>query len=145
MNDLSLFTHKMQMTVRFSDLDAMGHVNNAKYLTYLEEARIDYFNNLLSLKEDNLNYQAVIAKIDINYLKQIKLGDNIEVYTRIFKLGNKSFDFEILIVIDNNGETEIASSSISKMVGFDYKTQKTVVLPEYFREAVRKFEKEVEE
>ncbi|MCH7826958.1 MAG: thioesterase family protein [Bacteroidetes bacterium] len=40
------------MNIRFSDLDAMGHVNNAKYLTYLEEARIDYLNNILCLSNN---------------------------------------------------------------------------------------------
>jgi len=144
MNDLSVFTHKMKMNVRFSDMDAMGHVNNAKYLTYLEEARINYFNNILNLSEESLDYQAVIAKVEINYLNQIKLGDKLEIYTRIFRLGNKSFDFEILVVINNNGEKIIASSSITKMVGFNYRTQQTVTLPDYFRKAVRNYEKEVE-
>ena len=52
MNDLSLFKHKIKMNIRFSDLDAMGHVNNAKYLTYLEEARIDYLNNIICLSSN---------------------------------------------------------------------------------------------
>ena len=145
MNDLSLFKHKIKMNIRFSDLDAMGHVNNAKYLTYLEEARIDYLNNMLCLSNENLDYQAVIAKVDINYLKQIRLGDKLEIYSRIFKLGNKSFDFEILVVINNNGEKIIVSSSITKMVGYNYKSQKTVILPDYFRKAVRNYEKEVDD
>ena len=145
MNDLSLFKHKIKMNIRFSDLDAMGHLNNAKYLTYLEEARIDYLNNILCLSNENLDYQAVIAKVDINYLKQIRLGDKLEIYSRIFKLGNKSFDFEILVVINNNGEKIIVSSSITKMVGYNYKSQKTVILPDYFRKAVRNYEKEVED
>ncbi len=145
MNDLSLFSHKIDFKVRFSDLDAMGHVNNAKYLTYLEEARIEYLNNLLSLNKDNLKYQAVIAKIDINYIKQIRLGDKLEIYSRIYNLGTKSFDFEILIVINNDGKKEIASSSLSKMVGFDYQSNKTIILPDYFRETVKNYEKVVEE
>ena len=91
MDDLSLFKHKIQMNIRFSDLDAMGHVNNAKYLTYLEEARINYFNNILYLSKENLDYQAVIAKVEINYFNQIKLRDKLEIYTRIFKLGKKKF------------------------------------------------------
>ncbi|MCH7974764.1 MAG: acyl-CoA thioesterase [Bacteroidetes bacterium] len=144
MDDLSLFKHKIQMNIRFSDLDAMGHVNNAKYLTYLEEARINYFNNILYLSKENLDYQAVIAKVEINYFNQIKLRDKLEIYTRIFKLGKKSFDFEILIVINNNNGKIIASSSVTKMVGFNYKTQQTVTLPDYFRKAVRNYEKEVE-
>ena len=46
MNDISNYKHKLKINVRFADLDAMQHVNNAAYLTYLEEARIDYFNSL---------------------------------------------------------------------------------------------------
>ena len=45
------FKHKTKIIVRFSDLDAMQHVNNATYLTYLEEARIDYFNTLFNRKK----------------------------------------------------------------------------------------------
>src|SRR4030065_219621 len=93
------FKHKTKIIVRFSDLDAMQHVNNATYLTYLEEARIDYFNTLFNRKKNRLDFEAVVGRIEIDYLFPIQFGDEIEVFTGISKMGNKSVDVEHIIAI----------------------------------------------
>ena len=64
--ELERFKHRISIKVRFSDLDAMGHVNNAAYLSYLEEARFDYYNHVLGIDTNGLDFNAVIARIEID-------------------------------------------------------------------------------
>ena len=140
MNDINLFKHKIKINVRFSDLDAMRHVNNATYLTYLEEARIAYFNEVLDREKNNLNYYAVVARIEIDYAQPINLGDEVEVFTRVSKLGNKSSDVEHLILIHRSGEEFLACSAATKLVSYDYKNSMSLPIPDDIRKKIIEFE-----
>ncbi|MGA7723089.1 MAG: thioesterase family protein [Ignavibacteriaceae bacterium] len=134
------FKHKIKINVRFSDLDAMRHVNNAAYLSYLEEARISYFNDVLNRPKNSLNFGVVIARIEIDYLQPIMLGDELEIITRVSKLGNKSSDVEHLIIIIR-GEARIhAASALTKLVSFDYQSQRSILIPENVKEKIIAFE-----
>ena len=139
-SEIEKFRHKISVKVRFSDLDAMGHVNNASYLSYLEEARLAYYNHVLKMDTDNLDFNAVIARIEIDYIDQIKLGDNVEVYTRTAKIGNKSSDVEHLIVVANNGNKKIAAKALTKLVSFDYRKNISVPVSEEAKKTIEEFE-----
>jgi acyl-CoA thioester hydrolase len=138
--DINKFKHRISIKVRFCDLDAMGHVNNTAYLSYLEEARLAYYNQVLNIDTNKLEFNAVVARIEIDYLEQIRLGDNVEVYTRTGKIGNKSSDVEHLIVIVDNQERKIAARAMTKLVSFDYKNNKTIPVPEKDRATIEMFE-----
>ncbi len=140
MEDIKNFKHITKIKVRFSDLDAMEHVNNATYLSYLEEARIKYFNDLFNLKDGNLDYEAVIARIEIDYLFPIVLGDEIEVYTRISNLGNKSVDVLHIIAISKESRLIKAATSVTKLVYYDYKSRTTKKIPEAAKKIISEFE-----
>jgi len=79
MDELLLYKHKLNITVRFSDLDAMGHVNNATFLTFMEEARFAYFRAVLTRDQDYLNFEAIIARIEIDFKNQICPDDKVVV------------------------------------------------------------------
>jgi acyl-CoA thioester hydrolase len=140
MVDIKKFKHKIKIKIRFSDLDAMKHVNNATYLTYLEEARIKYFNDLFNLKEEDLEYKAVIGRIEIDYIYPIVLGDEIEVYTRISELGHKSVKVEHIIAIEKNDELIKAATSVTKLVYYNYKIKKAISIPAEEKKIIAKFE-----
>ena len=140
-SEIEKFRHKISVKVRFSDLDAMGHVNNASYLSYLEEARLAYYNHVLKMDTDNLDFNAVIARIEIDYIDQIRLGDNVEVYTRTAKIGNKSSDVEHLIVVANNGNKKIAAKALTKLVSFDYRKNISVPVSEEAKKTIEEFER----
>ncbi len=140
-HDKSRFKHKTKIDVRFSDLDAMRHVNNATYLTFIEEARIAYFNEVLGRDKSSLNYNAIVARIEIDYLQPINLGDKLEVLTRVLKMGNKSTDVENLIIIDRNGEQIAAASALTKLVAYDYKKLESIQIPGIIRDKIEAYEK----
>jgi len=138
--DIKNYKHSTKIKVRFSDLDAMQHVNNATYLTYLEEARIDYFNNLFNRRKESLDFEAVIGRVEINYLFPIMLGNEVEVLTRVSKLGTKSVDVEHIVAIKKGNELIKAATSLTKLVYYDYKSKTTIVIPEEARVRIAKFE-----
>ena len=140
-SEIEKFRHKISVKVRFSDLDAMGHVNNASYLSYVEEARLAYYNHVLKMDTDNLDFNAVIARIEIDYIDQIRLGDNVAVYTRTAKIGNKSSDVEHLIVVANNGNKKIAAKALTKLVSFDYRKNISVPVSEEAKKTIEEFER----
>ncbi|WP_117238544.1 acyl-CoA thioesterase [Thermus sediminis] len=81
--------------VRFRDLDALGHVNNAVYLTYLEMARVAYFSRL---KRDWLEKgHFILARAEVDFLRPILLEDPVEVGVRVVRLGRSSFEMEYLV------------------------------------------------
>jgi acyl-CoA thioester hydrolase len=118
----------------------MRHVNNAAYLTYLEEARIDYFNELFNRKKESLDFDAVVGRIEINYLYPIVLGDDVEVFTRVSKLGTKSVDVEHIIAVKKGNELIKAATSLTKLVYYDYKTQKTKVMTDDVKDRIAEYE-----
>jgi acyl-CoA thioester hydrolase len=134
------FKHKIKLVVRFSDLDAMRHVNNAAYLSYLEEARIAYFNDVLGRAKNSLEFGAVIARIEIDYLQPIVLGDELEIFTRVSKIGNKSSDIEHIIIIQRGNNRIVASKSLTKLVSYDYRKLESVPLPESVKNKILAYE-----
>ena len=140
MEEITNFKHVTKIKIRFSDLDAMKHVNNATYLTYLEEARIKYFNDLLQKKEGDIDYQAVIGRIEIDYLYPIVLGDDLAVYTRISRIGNKSVDVNHIIAIKRENKLIKAATSTTKLVYYDYYAQTTKPISDKERKLIAEFE-----
>ncbi len=139
--DLKDFKHNIKIKVRFSDLDAMRHVNNATYLSYLEEARIAYFKEALNKPIDVLDFQAVVARIEIDYKQPIIFGDELEILSRISKIGNKSFDMNHIIVIYRNLNKFIAAEIVTKLVSYNYETQTSFPIPAFVKTLIENYEK----
>lgn len=114
--ELDKFTHKIKLPVRYSDLDTFGHVNNKAYLSYLEEARIDFHKRVFNWKGSGLQeFNAVVAKIEINYIKPVFYGETLIAYTRLSHIGNKSFEITTIFVVER-GEARQEKVSDSKVV-----------------------------
>ncbi len=138
--DISRFKHKISLKVRFADLDAMRHVNNAAYLSYLEEGRIAYFNDVLSAPKGSLAFGAVVARVEIDYFTPIELGDDVEILTRIDSFGEKSSVVHNAILVTRNNEKITAAFAVTYLVSYDYKSKKTVPIPDSVKEIITQFE-----
>jgi len=125
--------------VRYGDLDPQGHVNNAKFLTYLEQGRVFYFKQLKLWEGGSfLNFGIILADIQITFHKAIQFGDPIRVGVRITRLGNKSMTSEYRLE-DGRDESVFATGS-SVLVAFDYQAKKSVPIPAQWRKAIMQFE-----
>lgn len=135
------FKHKTPIQIRFKDIDALNHVNNANHITYFELARVKYFDDVVNEKVNWSEQGIILAKISVDYKVPIYFKDKIFVYTKCSRLGNKSFDFTYSLVKEEDGkETELATGS-SVQVCYDFIHQSTLTIPESWRKKVEAFEK----
>lgn len=138
--DPTLFKHSITFPVRFMDLDALNHVNNARYLNYLEEARIKYSKDILDTYHSIEDLKVLVARVEIDYLFPIEFGSDVKVYTRIAKIGTKSFNFECMICGVTKGKEVPAAHSIVTLVSFDPKTGKSVEIDPVLKDRIKEFE-----
>ena len=126
--------------VRYGDLDPQGHVNNAKHLTFFEQARIAYMIELGLFTKDQsfMEIGVILADVHITYHAPIYFGEHIKVGVRISKLGNKSMIWEQNIVDAKTGKVLAKGEVI--MVTYDYREEKTVNIPHEWREKIKAFE-----
>ena len=132
------FYHPVE--VRYGDLDPQGHVNNAKHLTYFEQARVQYWVELGLFSKDQsfMEIGVIIADIHITYHAPVLWGAPLKVGARVSKLGNKSMTIEQNV---ENAETgEVYSSGTVIAVAFDYAAHKTMSVPSAWREKIAQFE-----
>ena len=132
------FYHPIE--VRYGDLDPQGHVNNAKHLTYFEQARIEYWIKLGLFTKDQsfMEIGVILADVHITYFEPVYFGQKIKVGVRVVKLGNKSMTWEQNIVDDETGK-ELSKGEIV-IVAYDYKEEKTISIPQKWREKIIQFE-----
>ncbi len=126
--------------VRYGDLDPQGHLNNAKYLTYFEQARVKYVQELGLFRKGQSFFEIgmIIADIHIVFHAPILWGTPIKVGAKITKMGKKS-----LVVLQNiiHAETgEIYASGEVISVTYDYHTEKTIPIPDKWREKINAYE-----
>jgi acyl-CoA thioester hydrolase len=128
------FVHAQEVT--FRDLDVFGHVNNAVYLTYLENARIGYLREVLSIEsfEDLL---VILAKVRIDFRSRASLGEVLEIGARVSRIGTKSFDLDHEVRGPDGRLVAVASTTL---VTFDYRGNTTMPVPDLWRERIESFE-----
>lgn len=138
MDKLADFHYKTPIEVRFADIDAFGHVNNAIYLTYFEIARSSYWNEVVHWNWDKMGI--IIGKAEINYLKPIELKNQVFAYVRTSRIGNSSFDLDYVLVRSINGTEEICTTGSTICISFDYNLNSSSAIPEEHRIKMQEFE-----
>lgn len=140
MKEVTAFKHKSEIEIRFVDIDAFGHVNNAHYLTYIEQARVQYFDQLVGWKYDWSKQGIILARAEVDFIEPVEFRDTIEIYTRCSRIGNKSFDLDYLIVKADNGENRIKANAKSVQVTFDYEKNESIAIPEEWVKVLKAYE-----
>jgi acyl-CoA thioester hydrolase len=127
--------------IRYGDMDTLGHVNNAKYLTYLEHARILYFHEL-KLWDGSLSEQGlIVARTTVDYKLPLAVEDvRVDVWTRIGRLGTRSFDMEYLMIRTRDGREETAATGLIVVVVYNYVANTTAPIPDDWRERITAYE-----
>ncbi len=132
--------HISSIEIRFSDIDKFGHVNNAKYLTYLEQARISYFDHVIS--EDNSWEKTgiILAKAEIEFIKPIFFKDKIEIEIAVSSFGNKSFEMSYRILKKEKDSIFLMAKAKTILVCYSYELNQTILIPEEWMKNVKSFE-----
>ena len=125
--------------IRYGDLDPQGHVNNAKYLTYMEQARIAYIQHLgLWEGKSFLDIGMILAEAKVTFLSSIQLTQKVRVGVRTTLMSEKSFNM-LYVIEEANTQKELATGT-AVLVAYDYKARQSIPIPEVWRHAVATFE-----
>lgn len=133
------FTYYHPITVRYGDLDPQGHVNNAVYLTYLESARLGYYEKSgIWVPNSGVTTGMVVARVEIDYLATIRFGEAVQVGVRLGRMGEKSltFAFQVELVLS----CQPAARGVSVMVAYDNAKGQSRPIPLEWREKLNQFE-----
>jgi len=121
---MSTFPFVHLETVRFRDVDTLGHVNNAVYLTYLEQARVAF------LSPRDANYTAMIlARCEIDFRDQVSVGEVVAVSLWPTRIGNKSFELGYEMKVGDR----LVAEARTVLVAFDYDSGQSRPLPDAWR------------
>src|SRR5215210_1694705 len=122
-----MFVHRER--VRFRDLDPMGHVNNAVFLTYIEDARVAFLQSLgaATTLED---MSIIVARIEIDFRAPVSFDQELEIAVHASRFGEKSFDLEYELDVDG----QVVAEAKSVLVSYDYGKHEAVQLPDEWRE-----------
>jgi len=138
------FGHQVAVDVRFADTDAMGHVNNAVYLTYCEMARIRYWSDVTGEPVAAGHEGAeslILAEARITYRAPVFHTETVTVETRATHIGRSSFTLEHrLTARPPGGPSRLVATSESVMVRYDYRVDRPAPLSDVFIAAIEAFE-----
>ncbi|HVS84302.1 MAG TPA: thioesterase family protein [Gaiellaceae bacterium] len=113
--------------VRFSELDAFGHVNNAVFSTYLEQARLAWYgepdDGEMPLRD------VILARTEIDFRSPVQFGETVEIGVRPARLGTKSFELEYEL----RAGGRLVAEARSVLVGYDYESARSVEISERWK------------
>jgi acyl-CoA thioester hydrolase len=120
-------------------MDTMGHVNNAKYFTYCESARMSYFAAICMFDHRERELQGpALASATLNFRRQVRYPAVIEVSTWVTEIGRSSFKMDYELLLQGTGERVADGTGV--IVWVDYGTGKSTPLPEALKAAIRQYE-----
>ncbi|PYE50033.1 acyl-CoA thioesterase [Deinococcus yavapaiensis] len=123
--------HTTEIQVRFGDVDSLGHVNNVAYAQYLEIARVAYME---ALRERGITFTMVVARLEVDYVREVKLRERVTVELAPTRLGASSFDFHYRVLADG----VVAAAARTVQVNVEPSERRPRPLPEDLRRALER-------
>jgi acyl-CoA thioester hydrolase len=129
------FPHRFPIVIRFGDTDAMGHTNNARFLTFCESSRIDYWEAAtgepFGLTTHGAEESLILAEIRVTYRSPSYFGEELTVETRLGRLGRTSFTLEHRVTARESprGRGRLVATAEDVLVLYDYATERPRVIP----------------
>lgn len=136
--DIRDFRSKVDLQIRFNDIDILGHVNNTVYFSFYDTGKAYW---LMQARQGEMNYrkvETVIANVDCAFISPIFFGQEIEVLTRCSSISEKSFRLLQVIVEKESGR--ICSMAETVMVAIDTEKQTAIPVPDRWRKQFSEFE-----
>ncbi|MCC8071163.1 MAG: acyl-CoA thioesterase [Bacteroidales bacterium] len=111
------FRHCLPVQIRFTDIDMLGHLNNNIYLSFMDLAKLEYFNTIMPEGLDLNKINMVVVHIDCDFFAPTYFPEALEVWTTIQAVSQRSFRLEQRIVNATTGQTKCIGRTV--MAGFD--------------------------
>jgi acyl-CoA thioester hydrolase len=126
-----------EIDLRFRDLDAMGHVNNAVYFTYFEEGRKYFFHHIMQ-SNSIADFPFILAHAECDFLRPAGLSDPLSVRMWISEMGGKSFTLAYQIV-HRKDPSVVFAKGLTVQVSYDYEKSRTISTPQELRTKLEKY------
>lgn len=140
MEDSYRFSHRLK--VRYSEIDGQNIVFNAHYLTYLDIALSEYFEEGLKLDLPRLaadgEFDFALVKSTLDYKSSAHFGDWLNIWVRAKSIGRSSFTMSYKITKENDRELILLGEII--YVNYNSRTSSSATVPDFIREKIEKFE-----
>lgn len=133
LTDRSIYRSWVSHTIRYNDLDPLGHVNNAVYSTFLEAGRTAFLQPMFK-EHSHLNLDVVLARVILDYRKELTYPGEVEIGTSIKRIGNTSVVF--VNGVFERGTDICSATGEAYLVFFDLKTRKSTPPPPKIRAAL---------
>lgn len=128
LTNIDLYENFETVTLRYSDEDSMGHINNVAYAAYFEAGRMGLFKTLLAgLGDQRFNF--VLANVSIDYLREMRFPGELKIGGRLLRVGSKSITTGYGAFLD--GVCHATSTSVN--VYFNPETRRSRPFPDDFR------------
>jgi len=127
------FRHRTTLQVRFRDIDAFGHVNNAVFLSYAELARIRYLLDVLRPDQPFDRLPLILARVELDFRSPIQFGEEVLVETRVDRVGRTSFAMSHRMTAGAEGR--LVGDLQTVLVVYDYRAARPMPVPGAWREA----------
>ncbi|HUR40834.1 MAG TPA: thioesterase family protein [Verrucomicrobiae bacterium] len=132
------FSFFLKLAVRWGDMDALGHVNNAKFFTYDESVRLEYFTKLMAGDTQFWSsYGLILAHIEADFIEQLKPPAELDIGFRIARFGRTSMRTEGCMFL--GGKPVAVTRGV--LVWFDYRAGQALALPDAVKSKIRALEK----
>jgi acyl-CoA thioester hydrolase len=125
--------YEFEFRVPFGDIDWMGHVNNAKYLTYFETARSELMFKAFGLGKREKWLDVIIARAEVDFKSPAKWNDLLVVKVRPEAIGKSSWTYEYEIEQKDKAQSKVVAKGKTVQVAYDYKSRKSIPIPRRIR------------
>jgi acyl-CoA thioester hydrolase len=125
------FRHRTSLQVRFRDIDAFGHVNNAVFFSYVEQARIRYLLDVIHPETTFDRMPLILARVEFDYRSPVLFGEEVSVETRVDRIGRTSFAMSHRVTAGPEGR--LAGDVQSVLVTYDYAAARPMPVPDDWR------------
>lgn len=134
---MSAFRFHRRLQARFRDCDLFGHVNNAVYFTYMEEARWAYWRELTGDGVQDRLPGLILARAECDFIRPVLPGEPIDMWLGTTKIGDSSVSMDCEM-LDERGAVVARGKAV--MVTYDYSTSKPVPVPDWCRARIEEYE-----
>jgi acyl-CoA thioester hydrolase len=131
------FRHRTRLDVRFRDIDAFRHVNNASFFTYMEEARIRYLVEVLEANAVE-RMPLILAAVKIDFRAPILFGQEVEIGTGVDWIGRSSFSMSHRMIA--SPDDRLVAEADTVLVAYDYVAEGPMPVPDAWRAAFTAWE-----
>jgi len=129
------YRHRTRVEVRFRDVDAFGHVNNAVIATYVEQARVTYLHDVAGIQATGPDgMPLILAHLAIDYEAPVYYGDQLAVESRVDWIGRTSLGMSHRVEHEADGRALAVASTV--LVAFDYAADRPMPVPDAWRVAM---------